>query len=198
MCNVSNEVPAEYDWDRTTNTQIDRWSRPELNRSVVEFVAPTEYMVRPPQPPVYVFLLDVSPAAVQSGMLATATRTILENLGRIPNTDGRTKVAVIGFDSALYFFSLGVPASSGSAPLVNTEIEGEDGEGAEAVPAQDEPEPEINMMVVSDLDDVYLPRPNDLLVNLSESRKPLESLLERVNEMFASAFFALLRGYDLC
>ena len=186
MCNVSNEVPAEYDWDRTTNTQIDRWSRPELNRSVVEYVAPTEYMVRPPQPPVYVFLLDVSPAAVQSGMLATATRTILENLSRIPNTDGRTKVAVIGFDAALYFFSLGAPANAAPPP---TQEEGEDEEGAEPA-AQDEPEPEINMMVVSDLDDVYLPRPNDLLVNLSESRKPLESLLERVNEMFASELFS--------
>jgi protein transport protein SEC24 len=131
-------------------------------------------------------------------MLATATRTILENLGRIPNTDGRTKVAVIGFDSALYFFGLDAPASRGSAPLVNTETEGEDAEGAEAAPAQDEPEPEINMMVVSDLDDVYLPRPNDLLVNLSESRKPLESLLERVNEMFASASFVLPGGNSFC
>jgi len=187
MCNVSNEVPPEYDWDRTTNTQIDRWSRPELNRSVVEFVAPTEYMVRPPQPPVYVFLLDVSPAAVQSGMLATATRTILENLSRIPNTDGRTKVAVIGFDAALYFFSLGAPATSTTGRAAHTEGEGEDGEGADAPPAQDEPDPEINMMVVSDLDDVYLPRPNDLLVNLFESRKPLESLLGRINEMFASS-----------
>lgn len=182
MCNVSNEVPAEYDWDRATNTQIDRWSRPELNRSVVEFVAPTEYMVRPPQPPVYVFLLDVSPAAVQTGMLATATRTILESLGRIPNTDGRTKVAVIAFDTSLYFFSVSAPPSASAAPAANPDAE--DGE-AEQVPQTTE-EPEINMMVVSDLDDVFLPRPSDLLLNLSENRKGLESLLGRINEMFAA------------
>jgi hypothetical protein len=42
--------------------------RAELNHSVIEFVAPTEYMVRPPQPAVYVFLIDVSHAAVQSGV----------------------------------------------------------------------------------------------------------------------------------
>ncbi|KAG8861073.1 COPII subunit [Serendipita sp. 405] len=182
MCNVSNEVPAEYDWDRTTNTQIDRWSRPELNRSVVEFVAPTEYMVRPPQPPVYVFLLDVSPAAVQTGMLATATRTILESLGRIPNTDGRTKIAIIAYDVALYFFAM-----SSTTPAPPAPAEGEEGE--EDTPAADkaEEEPEISMLVVSDLDDVYLPRPNDILVNLSEQRKPLESLLGRINEMFAGS-----------
>ncbi|PVF93867.1 hypothetical protein CPB86DRAFT_876799 [Serendipita vermifera] len=181
MCNVSNEVPQEYDWDRATNSQIDRWSRPELNRSVVEFVAPTEYMVRPPQPPVYVFLLDVSAAGVQSGMLATATRTILESLDRIPNVDGRTKVAIIAFDVALYFFNL--PASTGSTnpPPENPDEDGE----TPAEPAPAEAEPEINMMVVSDLDDVYLPLPTDLLVNLRESRKALESLLGRINEMFA-------------
>lgn len=183
MCNVSNEVPPEYDWDRVTNSQVDRWSRPELNRAVVEFVAPTEYMVRPPQPPIYVWLLDVSPAAVGSGMLATATRTILENLDRIPNTDGRTKVAVIAFDVALYFFSLASPAGETTAPLVDTE----DGEEGERAP-QAEPEAEVNMMVVSDLEDVFLPRPNDLLVNLKDNRKSLENLLGRLNEMFASGF----------
>ena len=42
------------------------------------------------------------------GMVATATRTILENLDRIPDEDERTKVAIICFDVSLYFFSLPV------------------------------------------------------------------------------------------
>jgi protein transport protein SEC24 len=41
-------------------------------------------------------------------MVATATRTILENLERIPNEDQRTKVAVIAFDVSIYFFSMPV------------------------------------------------------------------------------------------
>ena len=65
-------------------------------------------MARPPQPAVYVFLIDVSHSAIQSGMVATATRTILENLDRLPDEDGRTKVAIIAFDVSLYFFSLPV------------------------------------------------------------------------------------------
>jgi hypothetical protein len=64
---MSNEVPQLFDWDQVRNQPGDRWAREELNHSAVEFVAPTEYMVRPPQPAVYVFLIDVSHAAVQSG-----------------------------------------------------------------------------------------------------------------------------------
>ncbi len=41
------------------------------------------------------------------------------------------------------------------------------------------------MLVMSDVDDVFLPKPNDLLVNLSECRGALESLLSRLNDMFA-------------
>jgi len=40
------------------------------------------------------------------------------------------------------------------------------------------------MLVVSDIDDVFLPKPNDLLVNVAESRASLESLLGRIGDMF--------------
>lgn len=45
MCNISNEVPQLFDWDQEKNQPADRWARPELNHSVVEFIAPREYMV---------------------------------------------------------------------------------------------------------------------------------------------------------
>ena len=67
MCSMLNPVPQLFDWDAVRNQPGDRWARSEINHSVVEFVAPTEYMVRPPQPAVYVFLIDVSHAAMQSG-----------------------------------------------------------------------------------------------------------------------------------
>lgn len=46
MCNLSNEVPNLFDWDQENQVPADRYARPELNHAVVEFVAPTEYMVR--------------------------------------------------------------------------------------------------------------------------------------------------------
>jgi Sec23/Sec24 trunk domain len=41
-------------------------------------------------------------------MVATATRTILESLDRLPNRDDRTKIAIICFDVSLHFFSISV------------------------------------------------------------------------------------------
>jgi len=40
------------------------------------------------------------------------------------------------------------------------------------------------MLVVSDIDDVYLPKPTDLLVNLTEARPAIESVLSRLSDMF--------------
>ncbi|GAA5821474.1 hypothetical protein JCM3770_000918 [Rhodotorula araucariae] len=154
MCNLSNEVPQLFDWDQDKNEPADRYARHELNSSVVEFVAPTEYMVRAPQPPIYVFVIDVSYSAVTTGMVATAARTLLESLDRLPNEDSRTKIAIIGVDSCLHFFTLAEGAS------------------------------EPSMLVVGDLDDVFLPKPNDILVNLVEAKAGIENLLSRLNDMF--------------
>lgn len=40
------------------------------------------------------------------------------------------------------------------------------------------------MMVVSDLDDVFVPLPDDLLVNLSESRNVVDGFLDSLPTMF--------------
>ena len=40
------------------------------------------------------------------------------------------------------------------------------------------------MMVVSDLDDIFVPLPDDLLVNLSESRNVVEAFLDSLPPMF--------------
>ena len=160
MCNLTNEVPQAFDWDASTQKQLDRWQRPELNYSVVEFVAPQEYMVRPPQPLVYLFLFDVTYASVTSGLLATAARCILESLDRIPNADRRTRLGFMAVDSSLHYFA--IPR---------------DGSGSS----------ETSMLVVSDLDEPFLPTPADLLVTLSESRQNIENFLERLQSMFQNA-----------
>lgn len=40
------------------------------------------------------------------------------------------------------------------------------------------------MMVVSDLDDVFVPLPDDLLVNLSESRNVVDGFIDSLPSMF--------------
>ena len=157
MCNLTNDVPQAFDWDAASQKSLDRWQRPDLNHAVVEFVAPQEYMVRPPQPLVYLFLIDVSYASVTSGLLATSARCIRENLDRIPNADRRTRLGFIAVDSSLHYFSI---------PRDETETSG------------------TSMLVVSDLDEPFLPTPGDLLVTLSECRENIESFLDKLQEMF--------------
>jgi protein transport protein SEC24 len=173
MCSLTNDVPQAFDWDAATQKGLDRWQRPDLNHAVVEFIAPQEYMVRPPQPLVYLFLIDVSYAAVTSGLLATTAACIRESLDRIPNADRRTRLGFIAVDSSLHFFNI---------PRDGTE------------------NADISMQVVSDLDEPFLPTPADLLVTLAEARENIESFLTKLQDMFkdtqngASAMGSALRS----
>lgn len=106
MCGMENDVPQAFDWDVISQQHADRYSRPELNYGCVDFIAPAEYTIRPPQPPVYVFVLDTSYQAVQTGMLAVVADAIHASLDKIPNEDGRTKVAFITADNAVGFHTL--------------------------------------------------------------------------------------------
>ncbi|KAL2257209.1 hypothetical protein VTK26DRAFT_509 [Humicola hyalothermophila] len=159
MCNLTNDVPQAFDWDAAAQKTVERWQRHELNHAVVEFVAPQEYMVRPPQPLVYLFLFDVSYAAVSTGLLATSARTILDSLNRIPNADRRTRLGFIAVDSSLHYFS---------------------------VPKDADENGEASMLVVSDLDEPFLPVPQELLVPLTECRNNIENFLTKLPEMFAN------------
>ncbi|OZJ02336.1 hypothetical protein BZG36_04591 [Bifiguratus adelaidae] len=154
ICALLNDVPHFFDYDRQTQKALDRWSRPELNHAIVDFICPSEYMARPPQPPVYIFIIDVSYPALQSGLLHVAAKTMSENLDRLPNADGMTKVGIITVDTSLHFYNV--------------------------VSGTDEPE----MLVVSDVDDVFLPQPTDLLVNLTEARSGIEELLRKLPILF--------------
>ncbi|KAF8396200.1 hypothetical protein HHK36_017813 [Tetracentron sinense] len=118
ICALLNDVPGEYFAHLdASGRRVDLDQRPELTKGSVELVAPTEYMVRPPMPPLFFFLIDVSFSAARSGMLES---------------------------------SLTQP----------------------------------QMMVVSDLDDLFVPLPDDLLVNLSESRSVVDVFLDSLPSMF--------------
>jgi protein transport protein SEC24 len=157
MCNLTNDVPQAFDWDAAQQKSVDRWQRAELNYAVTEFVAPQEYMVRPPQPLCYYIVLDCTQAAVNCGLLAVVSRVIKEALGRIPNADGRTRIGFMAVDSGLHFFSIPPDNSENNDP---------------------------QQLVVSDLEEPYLPMPSDLLVSLSQCRANIENFLDRLPAMF--------------
>ncbi|PWA89651.1 sec23/Sec24 protein transport family protein [Artemisia annua] len=154
ICALLNDVQGDYYAQLdSTGRRVDLDQRPELTKGSVEFVAPAEYMVRPPMPPLYFFLIDVSISAVKSGMLEVMAQTIKSSLDRLPGST-RTQIGFITFDSTIHFYNM---KSSLTQP---------------------------QMMVVSDLEDVFVPLPDDLLVNLSESRTVVEAFLDSLPSMF--------------
>ena len=85
FCGMLNDVPSSYFSHLDQNGQRrDKLQRPELMNASVEFLASGDYMVRPPQPPVYFFLIDVSGAATQSGMLQSLVNAVKQSLDQIP------------------------------------------------------------------------------------------------------------------
>lgn len=154
ICGQLNDVPSAYfchldeqGWRR------DRLERPELSNGVVEFIAPAEYMVRPPQEPTYFFCIDVSLAAVQTGMLSSVANGIKESLDNLPGGT-RTKVGFLTFDDSVHYYNMAPDLSS------------------------------PQMLVVSDLKELFVPLPDNLLVNLQESRKVVDMFLDSLPEMF--------------
>lgn len=124
MCmHVSPLVPDDFLFDPVEKQYGDPRNRPELNCTTVEYIAPNEYMLRPPQQAVYFFVFDVSAAAVDSGYLLTFSEQLLLNLDRIPGDD-RTLIGFLAVDSCLHFFEFFAPQLP-PRELIVTEIDGE-------------------------------------------------------------------------
>ncbi len=157
ICGLINDCPSNYFCHLDEQgLRRDRMERPELSKGVVEYVAPAEYMVRPPQEPCYFFVLDVSATAVRSGMLECAANAIKQSLDDLPGRN-RTKVGFITFDNSVHYYNL---ASDLSHP---------------------------QMLVVSDLKELFVPLPDNLLVNLKESRAVVDAFLDSLPEMFTKS-----------
>jgi protein transport protein SEC24 len=155
ICGYVNEVPHDYFSHLTPEGERrDKAERPELCNGSVELVAPSEYMLRPPQAPVYLFVVDVSAPAVASGAVAQVAASIKACLDALPGQP-RTQVGFLCVDAAVHFFNL---KASLSQP---------------------------QMLTVPDLAELFLPLPDDLLVNLAESRGVVDALLDALPLLFA-------------
>ncbi|XP_036915415.1 protein transport protein Sec24A isoform X3 [Sturnira hondurensis] len=153
ICYQVNDVPEEFMRNPLTRIYGEPHKRPEVQNATIEFMAPSEYMVRPPQPPVYLFVFDVSHNAVETGYLNSVCQSLLNNLDLLPGNT-RTKIGFITFDSTIHFYSLQEGLS------------------------------QPQMLIVSDIEDVFIPMPENLLVNLNESKELVQDLLKTLPQMF--------------
>ncbi|XP_024597709.1 protein transport protein Sec24B isoform X3 [Neophocaena asiaeorientalis asiaeorientalis] len=155
LCYRVNDVPEEFMYNPLTRSYGEPHKRPEVQNSTVEFIASSDYMLRPPQPAVYLFVLDVSHNAVEAGYLTILCQSLLENLDKLPG-DSRTRIGFMTFDSTIHFYNLQEGLS------------------------------QPQMLIVSDIDDVFLPTPDSLLVNLYESKELIKDLLNALPNMFTN------------
>ncbi|XP_040185317.1 protein transport protein Sec24B isoform X3 [Rana temporaria] len=155
LCYRVNDVPEEFMYNPVTRSYGEPHKQTEVLSSSVEFVASSDYMLRPPPPAVYLFVLDVSYNAIESGYLQYFAQSLLENLDKLRG-DSRTKIGFITFDSTVHFYNLQEGLS------------------------------QPQMLIVSDVDEIFLPTPDGLLVNLHESKELIRDLLTALPSMFLS------------
>jgi protein transport protein SEC24 len=113
ICNICKfiNVTKDYYYEKLNNygTRVDALEKTELAYGSYEFIANKTYikMDKPLAQPTYIFVIDVSLAAIQNNFL----NSVIESIKDIFNSDAlpyqeRTRVAFITYDSAIHFYSL--------------------------------------------------------------------------------------------
>uniref|UniRef100_F6RUF2 SEC24 homolog C, COPII coat complex component n=1 Tax=Monodelphis domestica TaxID=13616 RepID=F6RUF2_MONDO len=162
FCSCVTEVPPQYFQHLDhTGKRVDFYDRPELSLGSYEFLATVDYCKNNkfPRPPAFIFMIDVSYNAVRSGLVQLLCEELKSLLDFLPREGGAEESAVrVGFvtyNKVLHFYNV---KSSLAQP---------------------------QMMVVSDVADMFVPLLDGFLVNVNESRPVITSLLDQIPEMFA-------------
>lgn len=162
FCSCVNEVPVQYfrHLDHM-GRRMDLYERPELSLGSYEFIATLDYCRnnKPPNPPAYIFMIDVSYTNIKSGLVRLICQELKTLLDRLPKEEGADssviKVGFVTYNKILHFYNV---------------------KSALAQP---------QMMVVSDVAEMFVPLLDGFLVNFQESRAVINSLLDQIPDMFA-------------
>ncbi|KAG0377736.1 COPII coat Sec23p-Sfb3p heterodimer component [Mortierella sp. AD032] len=159
LCLYDNEIDPNYFCNLDmSGRRLDIDQRPELRNGTIEFAVPKEYWNKPPAAAAYVFAIDVSWSAVQSGMLANCVQGIKEALwdaNGISKLVPGAQVGILTYDKTVHFYNL------------SSSLE------------------QAQMMVVPDVDDVFVPLSDGFLVSPETSKSIVESLLDTIPQLFA-------------
>uniref|UniRef100_A0A7N9ASZ6 SEC24 homolog D, COPII coat complex component n=1 Tax=Mastacembelus armatus TaxID=205130 RepID=A0A7N9ASZ6_9TELE len=162
FCNCVNEVPVFFFQHLDhMGRRVDFYERPELSLGSYEFVATLDYCKnnKPPNPPGYIFMIDVSYNNIKSGLvklICNELKTLLEKLPREEGAESSpVKVGFVTYNKVLHFYNV---------------------KSALAQP---------QMMVVSDTAEMFVPLLDGFLVNYQDSRAVIYNLLDQIPDMFA-------------
>lgn len=109
----------------------------------------------------YLYLLDVSHNAVNTGYLRTFCETLAENLDKLPG-DARTQIGFITYNSCIHFYNLSEALSQPRMMIYADLAAADDASG-----------------------ELALPMPDGLLVNLNENRQSVLMFLQALPNLFA-------------
>uniref|UniRef100_A0A8C9VN13 SEC24 homolog D, COPII coat complex component n=1 Tax=Scleropages formosus TaxID=113540 RepID=A0A8C9VN13_SCLFO len=161
FCSCVNEVPAFYFQHLDhMGRRVDAYQRPELSLGSYEFVATLEYCKnkKPPNPPAFIFMIDVSYPNIKSGLVRLLCAELKSLLERLPREEGAgssaVRVGFVTYNKILHFYNV---KSTLAQP---------------------------QMMVVSDVAEMFVPLLDGFLVNFQESRSVINNLLEQIPDMF--------------
>ncbi|XP_062372083.1 protein transport protein Sec24D [Sardina pilchardus] len=141
--------------------RMDVYERPELSLGSYEFIATLDYCKnnKLPSPPAYIFMIDVSFSNIKSGLVRLVCeelKTVLDNLPREEGAEcSAVQVGFVTYNKILHFYNV---------------------KSALAQP---------QMMVVSDVAEMFVPLLDGFLVNFHESRAVIHNLLDQIPDMFA-------------
>ncbi|NXP70010.1 SC24D protein, partial [Ramphastos sulfuratus] len=162
FCSCVNDVPPFFFQHLDhVGQRVDHYERPELSLGSYEYVATLDYCrnSKPPQPPAYIFMIDVSYRNIRSGLVRLICNELKTLLDKLPREDqeesSAIRVGFVTYNKVLHFFNV---KSSLAQP---------------------------QMMVVSDVGEVFVPLLDGFLVNFQESRSVVINLLDQIPEMFA-------------
>ncbi|KAJ3550127.1 hypothetical protein NMY22_g625 [Coprinellus aureogranulatus] len=183
LCEQETPVPSESFCNLDTNNlRLDYLQRPELHKGTYDFVVPEEYWAqhpparlsmpyvsaeslptgaRPPVPMDYIFALDVSEQATRTGFLVDACNSLLQMLYGQSLEDGTTVEPYFPSTSRI-----GIITFDSSIHFHDL--------SSDLTP----------MLVVGDLDEVFTPMKEGLLVDPAERRTSVESLLQSLPNRF--------------
>jgi protein transport protein SEC24 len=154
-------VPSEYFQHLDhTGQRVDKYERPELVLGTYEFVATKDYCRGnvAPKPPAMIFVIDVSYNNIKSGLVHLMCRQMKEIVKNLPLDVGQSKTAMkvgfITYNNTVHFYNL---KNSLAQP---------------------------QMMVVGDIQDMFMPLLDGFLVDPEESAVLIDLLMEQIPKMF--------------
>ncbi|VDO31004.1 unnamed protein product [Onchocerca flexuosa] len=197
ICYRVNDLPDDFNWDPATKSLGEPTHRPEIRNATVEFIAPSEYMLRPPQPAIYVFVMDISQNAIETDYKPTLVkREKLVSVATIGLRSRRTALLspiffetlrqIIYYSGYLYTFTEQLLITLEQLPGDERTMLGFIGVDSAVHFFQFRGKSRPQQLIVEEYNDIFLPVNCGLLVNLHKNIDVIRLFIQSLPALYES------------